>query len=112
MREHREVCLVHLREDIRTENGLTLSIANAHVGGGCATIGLHDAAVLIFKDRNSKRAYCLKQGSNGRGRIVQRPHKYRSAGSAISWIGCPLPVLDAAIKIENRFIAPRWVPRF
>src|SRR5215510_8638821 len=112
MREHREVWLVHVREDIRAENGLAFSIANAHVGNGCATIGLHDAAVLIFKDRNPKRAYSLKQGSNGRCRIVQRLDKYRSAGSAIPWIGCPMPVLDAAINIKNRFIAPRWVPRF
>src|SRR5262245_43553555 len=112
VREYREVWLVHVREDIRAENGLALSIANAHVGSGCATIGLHDAAVLIFKDRNPKRAYSLKQGSNGRCRIVQRLDKYRSAGSAIPWIGCPMPVLDAAINIKNRFIAPRWVPRF
>ena len=113
MREDREVWLVHVREDIRTENGLAFSIANAHVGNGCATLGLHDAAVLIFKDRNPKRAYSLKQGSNGRvGIALQRLDKYRSTGSAISWIGCPLPVLDAAINIKNRFIAPRWVPRF
>src|SRR5262245_2723872 len=52
VREYREVWLVHVREDIRTENGFALSIANAHVGSGRATIGLHDAAVLIFKDRN------------------------------------------------------------
>src|SRR5262249_4339539 len=101
-----------MREHIRTENGLAFSMANAHVGSGCAPIDLHDAAVLIFKDRNPKRVYCFKQGSNGRRRIVQRLDKYRSAGSAIFWIGCPVPVLDAAINIKNRFIAPRWVPRF
>src|SRR5499427_9032393 len=112
VREHREVWLAHAREDVRTENRLAFSIANAHVGGGCAAIGLHDATVLIFKDRNPKRAYSIKQGSNGRCRIVQRLDKYRSAGSAIPWIGCPMPVLDAAINIKNRFIAPRWVPRF
>src|SRR5262249_1539627 len=54
--------LVHVREDIRTENGLAFSVANAHVGNGCATIGLHDAAVLIFKDRNPKRAYSVTLG--------------------------------------------------
>src|SRR5262245_40982339 len=112
VREHREVWLVHVWEDIRTEKGLPFSIANAHVGNGCATVGLHDPAVLIFKDRNPMRACCLKQGSNGRGRIVQRLDKYRSAGSAIFWIGRPLPVFDAAINIKNRFIAPRWIPSF
>src|SRR5215813_8277140 len=78
VREHGEIWLVHVREDIRAENGLAFSIANAHVGSGCATIGLHDAAVLIFKDRNPKRAYSLKQGSNGWSRIVlERLDKYR-----------------------------------
>src|SRR5215813_8001011 len=97
VREHREVWLVHAREDVRTENRLAFSIANAHVGNGCAAIGLHDAAVLIFKGRNPKRVYSLKQGLNRRDRIVHRLDKYRSAGPAISGIGCPLPVLDAAI---------------
>src|SRR5262245_38876034 len=99
-----------MREDIRTENGLTFSIANAHIGNGGATNRLHDPAVLIFKNLNPKRAYALKQGWSGWVWILQRLDKYRSAGSAISWIGCPLPVLDAAINIKNRFIAPRWVP--
>src|SRR5262249_42683525 len=49
MREYREVWLVHVREDIRPEDGFALSIANAHIGGGRTTIGLHDAAVLISK---------------------------------------------------------------
>src|SRR5262249_16310811 len=106
VREHREVWLVHAREDVGTENRLAFSIANAHVGNGCAAIGLHDAAVLIFKDRNPKRVYCLKQGLNTQDRIVKRLDKYRSTGSAISWIGCPLPVLDAPINIKHRFIAP------
>src|SRR5262245_17996430 len=54
VREHREVWLVHVRKDIRAENGFALSTANAHVGSGGATIGLHDAAVLILKDRNAE----------------------------------------------------------
>src|SRR5215472_1984690 len=113
VREHREVWLVHAREDVRTENRLAFSIANAHVGNGCTAIGLHDAAVLILKDRNPKRPHSLKQSLNGRcGIALQRLDKYRSAGPAISWIGCSLPVLNAAINIKNRFIAPRWVPRF
>src|SRR5215469_1962475 len=52
--KHREVRLVHAREDVRTENRLAFSIANAHVGGGCAAIRLHDAAVLIFKSLDPK----------------------------------------------------------
>src|SRR5215470_20318006 len=60
--EHREVWLVHAREDVRTENRLAFSIANAHVSGGCTAIGLHDAAVVIFKGRNPNRAHSLKQG--------------------------------------------------
>src|SRR5215831_20441067 len=95
--EHGEVWLVHVAENIRTEDRLAFSFANAHVANRCATIGLHDPAVLIFKDRNPKRAYSLKQGWSGWVRILQRLNEYRSAGSAISWIRCAFPVLDAAI---------------
>src|SRR5215467_5783194 len=107
VREHREVWLVHAREDVRTDNRLAFSIANADVSSRCAAIGLHNTSVLIFKDRNPKRAYSTKQGLNGWVWIARhRPDKYWSASSAICWIGCPLPVLDAAINIKNRFIAP------
>src|SRR5262245_19926729 len=111
--EHGEIWLIHVRENIRTEDGLPFSIANAPVGNGCAAIGLHDSSVLILEDRNPKRPYSAKQGLNGWGWIaLQRLNQYRSAGSAVCWIRCPLPILDAAINIKYRFIAPRWVPRF
>src|SRR5262245_32944263 len=110
--EHREVWPIHVRKDIRTENRLAFPIANTHVGNGCATIRLHDPAVLIFKNLNPKRAYFLKQGWSRRVRILQRLDKYRPPGSAISWIRCPLPVFDAAINIKHRFIAPPRVPCF
>src|SRR5215469_7889366 len=112
MRKHTEVWPVHVGENIRTEDRLAFSVANAQVGGRCATTGLHDPTVLIFKDRNPKRTYCLKQGLNSRDWIVQRLDKYRSTGSPISWIGCPLPVFDAAISIKHRFITPPRVPCF
>src|SRR5215813_7632312 len=112
MGEHCEVGPVHVGENIRTEDRLAFSIANAHVGNRCATIGLHDPTVLIFKNRNPKRTYSLEQGLDSRARIVQGLDKYRSAGSAMSGIGCTLPVLDAAISIKHRFIGPDWVCRF
>src|SRR5262245_5914706 len=86
VREYREVWLAHVREDVGTENGFAPSIANAHVGRGCATIGLHDAAVLIFKDRNPESVYSLEQCSNSKARIAQGLDEYRSARSAIPCI--------------------------
>src|SRR5215468_8147061 len=84
VREHREVWLVHVREDVRTENRLAFSIANAHVSGGCAAIGLHNASVLILKDRNAKRVYSIKQGLNGWVWLALHwLDKHRSASSAI-----------------------------
>src|SRR5262249_4597491 len=112
MREYREVWLVHVREDIRPEDGFALSIANADIGGGRTTIGLHDAAVLIFKDRNPERVYAVEQGPNGRCRLVQGLDEYRAARSAIPWIGRPMPVLDAPIDVENRIVAPCRVSGF
>src|SRR5262249_50042668 len=57
MGEHREVWPVHVRDDIRTENGLAFSITNTHVRNGCATVCLHHPAVLILKSLNAERAY-------------------------------------------------------
>src|SRR5262249_25372045 len=101
MGEHGEIWLVHIGENIRTEDRLAFSFANAHVSNRCATIGLHDPTVLIFKDRNPEGGYCLEQASSGEVWIVQWLDKYRSTGSAISWIGGPLPVLDATISIKH-----------
>src|SRR5262249_9014137 len=112
MGEYSEVWPVHVRENIRAEDRLAFSVANAHVSNRCATIGLHDPTVLIFKDRNPKRGYCLEQASSGRVWIVQWLDKYRPTGSAIFWIRRPVPVLDMAIDIKHRFIAPPWVPCF
>src|SRR5262245_18209532 len=109
MGEHREVWPVHVRDDIRTENGLTFPITNKHVGNGCATVRLHDPAVLIFKNLNPKRTYSLKQGWSGRVRIPERLDKYRSAGSAISRVRSPVPVFDAATNLKHRLIPPRRV---
>src|SRR5262249_3786800 len=100
--EHREVWPVHVRDDIRTEKRLAFPITNKHVGNGCATVCLHHPAVLILKSLNPKRTYFLKQGWSGRVRILQRLDKYRSAGSAMSWIGSAVPVFDAAINIKHR----------
>src|SRR5215468_1396996 len=76
MGEHGEIWLVHVGENIRTEDRLAFSVANAHVGNRCATIGFHDPTVLIFKSLDPKRAYSLKQGWSGRVRILQRLDKY------------------------------------
>src|SRR6516225_8515507 len=112
MGKHGEVWPVHVRDDIRTENGLAFSITNKHVGNGCATVRLHDPAVLIFKNLNPKRTYSLKQGWSGRVRILEWLDKYRSARSAISRIRSPMPVFHAATNIQHRFIPPRRVPCF
>src|SRR5262249_47391443 len=40
MGEHSEVWPVHAREDVRTENRLAFSAADANVSNRCATIGL------------------------------------------------------------------------
>src|SRR5262245_19510964 len=99
MTENREIRPVHVRKDIRTKNGLTFPIANLHVRNGCATIGLHHPAVLIFKDRNPNRAYSIKESAGGRARGGFRLDEHRSTSSAIFWIGSPMPVLDAAINV-------------
>src|SRR6516225_1259852 len=99
MAENREIRPVHIRNHIRTKNGLTFPIANSHVRNGCATIGLHHTAVLIFKDWNPNRAYSIKKSAGDRARVGFRLDEHRSTSSAIFWIGSPVPVLDAAINV-------------
>src|SRR5215470_12889534 len=102
MAEDGKIRPVHVRKNIRTKNGLTFPIANSHVRNGCATIGLHHAAVLIFKNRNPNRGYSLEQGASDRIWIGPRLDEYPSAGSAIFRIRCTMPVLDAAINVQYR----------
>src|SRR5262249_59128 len=94
MRQHSNILSIHVRKNIRTEKGLTFPIADSHVGNGYATISLHHAAILIFKDWNPKRAYSLKQGASDWARIRARLDEHRSAGSAVFRIGCPAPIFD------------------
>src|SRR5215469_12581869 len=112
MTEDGEIRPVHVRKNIRTKNGLTLPITNSHVRNGCATIGLHHAAVLIFKDRNPNQAYSIKKSAGGRARVRFRLDEHRSASSPIFRIGWPMPVLDAAINAQYRFVTPCRISRF
>src|SRR5215469_17659847 len=97
MTYHSEVLSIHVRKNIRTEEGLTFPIADSHVGNGRATISLHHAAILIFKDWNPNRAYSLKHGASGRTRISPWLDKHWSTDSAVFRIGCPAPIFDPTI---------------
>src|SRR5215467_45717 len=99
MGKNREIRSVHVRENIRTKNRLTSPVANSHVRNGCATIGLHHAAVLIFKDRNPNRAYSIQKSAGDRARVGFRLEEHRSTSSAILWIWRAMPVLDATINV-------------
>src|SRR5215469_4514283 len=112
MTYHSEVLSIHVWKNIRTEKGLAFPIADSHVGNGRATISLHHAAILIFKDWNPNRAYSLKQGASDWARIRRRLDEHWSAGSAIFRIRRPMPVFDATINVQYRFVAPRRISRF
>src|SRR5262249_8747904 len=112
MTYHSEVLSIHVRKTIRTEEGLTFPIADSHVGNGRATISLHHAAILIFKDWNPNRAYSLKQGASDWAQIRPRLDENWSAGPAVFRIGCPAPIFDPAINVQNRFIVPPRISRF
>src|SRR6516164_7230636 len=112
MAEDREIRPVHVREYIRTKNGLTFPIANSHVRNRRATIGLHHSAVLIFKNRNPDRAYSIKKSAGDRARVRFRLDEHRSTSSAIFRVGRPMPVLDTAISVQYRFVVPRRISRF
>jgi hypothetical protein len=50
----------HIREDVATEDRLTISIAHPNVSDGRTTFTLHHSAILIFINRNSNRPASFK----------------------------------------------------
>ncbi len=73
---------------------------------------LHHAAILIFKGRNAHRLRRFQHGWGNDTRVRRRLHKDRAARSAVLRVWSAVPVFDAAIDIQDRVVAPGWIPGF
>src|SRR5262245_25244837 len=106
VREHRQIGPVHQRKGIRTEHGLAFSSANAEVEQSSAAPSLHHATVLILKGRNANRASSFQYGGSNRVGVRRGLDKHRPPGSAVLRVWHAMPVLDAPIDFQDRWVAP------
>src|SRR5262245_37156490 len=99
--EHGEIRPVHIREDVRSEDGVALAIAGSHVSDRGASFSLHHPTVLMLEARDPDRARSFKHGKSnwagGRGWL----NKHRSSGSAVLGIWGAMPIFDATINLQH-----------
>src|SRR5215475_11366635 len=110
--ENRQVGPVHQRKGIRTEHGVAFSSANSEIEHSSAAPSLHHPTILILKGRNSNRASSLQYGGSNRVGVRRGLDKNRPPGSAVLRVWHAMPVLDAAIDFQDRFVAPSPLFRF
>src|SRR3979409_2028090 len=108
--EHRQVRPVHVRESIGTEYRLPHSVADSPIDDRGTAITFHHQPVRALEGRNANRACAFDHGRGHRIWVWRGLHKNRSSGPAISWVRRAMPIFDAAIDVQYRFIAPSGVP--
>src|SRR5258706_3064231 len=108
--EHRQVRPVHVRESIGTEYRLPHSVADSQVHDGGTTVAFHHQPVLALEGRNANRACAFDHGRGHRVRGWRGLNKNRSSGPATSWVRRAMPIFNAAIDVQYRFVAPYGVP--
>jgi hypothetical protein len=104
--QDREVFSIHARKHVGTEHRLALSVPYPQVGDRCAARALHHAAVLVLENRNAHRSAAFEHGRSNGVRFRCRLDKDDAAGAAIPGIGDAMPILNRAIDVQNRSIAP------
>src|SRR3979490_2031933 len=108
--EDRQVRPVHVGESIGTEYRLPHSVADSQVHDRGTAIAFHHQPVLALEGRNSNRACGFDHGRGHRVRVWRGLNKNRSSGPAISWVRRAMPIFNAAIDVQYRFIAPNGIP--
>src|ERR1700682_2730306 len=109
--EHRQVRPVHIGESIRTEYGLPHTVADAQVHDGGTAVTFHHQPVLALEGRNANGACGFDHGWGHRVRVWRGLNKNRSSRPATSWVRRAVPIFNAAIDVQYRFVTPSGVPR-
>src|SRR5262245_3564469 len=105
-REDREVRPIHVWEYVRSEHRLPSAVADAHIGSRATAFRFHHATVWILKEGDSGGADSFEQRLADRLRVRLRLNEHRSTRSAIRGIRRAMPIFDASIRIEHRFVTP------
>src|SRR5215813_1150413 len=110
--EHGEIGLIHPGIGIRTKCRQTLAIADSKFENRGAATFFHHAAVVILEGWNPHRASRFNHGRCYRAGIRCGLNKNWPSCSAVLWIWSAVPVFNAAVDFQHRFIAPWPVVRF
>src|SRR3982074_747881 len=108
--EHRQVRPVHVGKSIGTEYRLPHSVADSQVHDGGTAIAFHHQPVLVLEAGNANRACAFYHGRGHRVRVWRGLNKDRSSRPAIFWVRRAMPIFNAAIDVQYRFVAPSGVP--
>src|SRR5467141_1979572 len=108
--QHRQVWPVHVGKNIGTEYRLPHSVANSQVHDGGAALAFHQQPVLALEGRNAYGACAFDHGRGHRVRVWRGLNKNQSSRPAISWVRRAMPIFNAAIDVQYRFVTPSGVP--
>src|SRR5258707_3229923 len=108
--EHRQVRPVHVGENIGTEYGLPHSVADSQVHNGGTALTFHHQPVLAWEGRNANGASAFDHRTSHRVRVWLGLNTNRSSRPATSWVRRAVPIFNAAIDVQDRFVAPCSVP--
>ncbi len=110
-RHDREIGPVRKGMHIGAVQRLAPAAPDEHVGDGGAARPFHHRAIRARECRDALLARGAEKGVRQRARIVRGLHPHGAVGTAERRIGRPLPVFDAAIDVEHRFIGPAGIAR-
>src|SRR6202011_2449835 len=108
--EHRQVRSVHVGESIGTEYRLPHSVADSQVHDGGAALAFHHQPVLALEGRNANGARPFDHGRGHRVRVRRGLNKNQPSRPAIFRVRRAMPIFNAAIDVQYRFVAPSGVP--
>ena len=106
MREDRQVRQVHEWIRVGAEHRLALSVADSQVGDRRSRGGFHHLAVGAFICRDANRSCAFENGQGQRIGVGRRLDEDRPASAAMRRVRRALPVLDAAIDVQDRLVTP------
>src|SRR6516225_9662912 len=107
--KNREILSVHVRISVCTKQRQTAACVNSNIGNGCPAITFHHFTVLVIEGRDPKGSGRLQHGWSYWVGVACRFYMDEATLATPPWIWFSLPVLEATIQAEDRFIAPAGI---
>src|SRR5260370_18799182 len=104
--QHRQVRPVHVGESIGAEYGLPHTVADSQVHDGGTALSFHHQPVLALEGRNANGACAFDHRRGHRVRVWRGLTKNRSSRPATSGVRRAMPIFNASIDVQYRFVTP------